>query len=314
MTDEGFGILTCLFDTTDREEGMFYTHFPEPGVSVISSLLGMLRDFEATDPRDHIYGMMGLSRYYCPAELPIHIQPDYSKSTAEIFAEATRLCLLDKGSSDAWQYIRYRPSWHHGGELPSWVPPWDAVADITNDNHFFAPHFKADNNSKARLMVNSVVGWNEIGVDGFVIGVVTKCSHVCDYLDDWVAFVADPAASWLDDKVVGTSNDTKQAVNRTLLADNAYGERAGHEDINSIDDLRVYVSDQACSHALFPQFQEFQDCGQHDSNSDRRLDSLRRSADLCWKACAHPCLFTTSKGGLGLGPPTLGLGDVIVIL
>lgn len=83
-----------------------------------SSLLGALvdgRGSQATDPRDKIYGIMGMTA------APLH--PDYALSTAEVYTNAS-LRVLDAGY---WNLIDLLCCVHHDQpaiQLPSWVPDW----------------------------------------------------------------------------------------------------------------------------------------------------------------------------------------------
>jgi hypothetical protein len=74
----------------------------------------------ATDPRDHIYGTLGIT------ELPII--PDYNKSVREVFLEYAEI-----GVNEAFSAVMSRSGYLDSLEqtenpwsLPSWVPSWDS--------------------------------------------------------------------------------------------------------------------------------------------------------------------------------------------
>jgi hypothetical protein len=76
-------------------------------------------NFEATDPRDHIYALLSMS------EFPDHqIVADYHKSTAEVFAEAMAVHITEDLEE---AYTRWPLSLGRVliADLPSWVPNFD---------------------------------------------------------------------------------------------------------------------------------------------------------------------------------------------
>ncbi|KAM0819469.1 putative Heterokaryon incompatibility protein-domain-containing protein [Seiridium cardinale] len=81
-------------------------------------LTNMLRDYEATDPRDKIYGSLAVTH--------LDITPDYSKNVKDVYLEAAtvlmkerfELVLLLSGSLEPKDPLR-QPF-----DIPSWVPDW----------------------------------------------------------------------------------------------------------------------------------------------------------------------------------------------
>ncbi|KAK6066004.1 Heterokaryon incompatibility protein 6, OR allele 2 [Seiridium cupressi] len=81
-------------------------------------LTNMLRDYEATDPRDKIYGSLAVTH--------LDITPDYSKNVKDVYLEAAtvlmkerfELVLLLAGSLEP-KDPRRQPF-----DIPSWVPDW----------------------------------------------------------------------------------------------------------------------------------------------------------------------------------------------
>jgi hypothetical protein len=87
------------------------------------TLLQLLRKFrhrKATDPRDKVYALLSL------AKRPHHtatIHPDYSLGVSEVLRQATIEALVT--SSDL-SVLNVDPGRKFRGDLPSWVPDWDA--------------------------------------------------------------------------------------------------------------------------------------------------------------------------------------------
>lgn len=107
------------------------TRLRTPGRIRLLSLLQLFRDRRATDPRDKVYALLGLSRApisksWKPGKK--QLIPDYTLSEAEAFRQATLECIhqetsLSVLSTDLGRKFR--------NDLPSWVPDWGAPGSIS---------------------------------------------------------------------------------------------------------------------------------------------------------------------------------------
>jgi hypothetical protein len=77
-------------------------------------ILDFTRSFLATDPRDHIYGVLGVTA------ITVDIVPDYSKSVRDVFTEAALEYLKLYGLTLTLNLVKPTPGNRFG--LPSWVP------------------------------------------------------------------------------------------------------------------------------------------------------------------------------------------------
>lgn len=85
-------------------------------------LLDVARSFEATDPRDKIYGLLGL-----PAKKENSIVPDYTLSTGEVYTRTTRHLLSSGQNLLVLAFVIHTPLETPKTDaltpnLPSWVP------------------------------------------------------------------------------------------------------------------------------------------------------------------------------------------------
>lgn len=97
------------------------------------TLLDLAHKSKATDPRDKVYGLLGL----LPEDMVSQIRLDYAKSKEEVFVEFARQMLdrcthLDEVLS--WCTFVQDPS-----SLPSWVPDWIAKFE-RNHMQWFRSH------------------------------------------------------------------------------------------------------------------------------------------------------------------------------
>jgi hypothetical protein len=88
---------------------------PQP----LSMLLVFFRHFNATDPRDKVYALLGLATD--ASELAL--EPDYSNSVAKVYWAASRAILMKRRSLNILYMVGYA-SVEYEDELPSWVPDW----------------------------------------------------------------------------------------------------------------------------------------------------------------------------------------------
>ncbi|KAI2465775.1 heterokaryon incompatibility protein-domain-containing protein [Annulohypoxylon bovei var. microspora] len=108
-----------------RSNGPVVQHRPK-----LSQLLCLVLNFQATDPRDFVYSLLGiLPEDSIERKLII---PDYTVSAAEIFTQITRMFLESTGTLDV---ITARPaisssSMGSNHLLPSWVPDWSAPVSM----------------------------------------------------------------------------------------------------------------------------------------------------------------------------------------
>jgi hypothetical protein len=105
------------------------------GTATINGLMHDFRDFEASDPRDKVYSMLGLAKdVYSPPPASSEgvsrardalAKIDYSKSTATVFKELARYIILHTRSLNLLvAAIHTAPDAPKTLELPSWTPDW----------------------------------------------------------------------------------------------------------------------------------------------------------------------------------------------
>ncbi|KAF2163022.1 hypothetical protein M409DRAFT_57702 [Zasmidium cellare ATCC 36951] len=71
-------------------------HFHSASDKTFLSVLGTVRRTTSTDPRDKVYAVLSL----VDSSIRSYIRPDYSKSVAEVFAEATHASIAASGTLD----------------------------------------------------------------------------------------------------------------------------------------------------------------------------------------------------------------------
>ncbi|KAK3369381.1 heterokaryon incompatibility protein-domain-containing protein [Lasiosphaeria ovina] len=128
--------------------------------------------FTSTDPRDRVYGLLGLSTRLARRTVSI----DYTKAAATVLADAARFTLLHEGFKETLDlagmgHYRHQPSpfLKADSQLPSWAPDW-------TKSNFPLGHFSTanltvpagryscatDDISVARQLIQTVPGYPEL--------------------------------------------------------------------------------------------------------------------------------------------------------
>ena len=89
-------------------------------------MLYLASNFSSMDPRDKIYGLLGLMNLSDGAGLQ---DPDYNKSTVEVYRDSVEAAFVNFQNTDVLLYIT-------GHENPSWIPRWDRPMLFRNPFRF----------------------------------------------------------------------------------------------------------------------------------------------------------------------------------
>jgi heterokaryon incompatibility protein (HET) len=91
-------------------------------------LLALTRQFESTDARDRIYGLLGIPTTDSdPDRGDLFMIPDYEKSTQEVYTELAKKVLSLSDDLFLLSSIQHGDELRSDDQWPSWVPNWDRV-------------------------------------------------------------------------------------------------------------------------------------------------------------------------------------------
>jgi hypothetical protein len=113
-----------------------------PKEALLLSILHQYRSFKATDPRDKVYGLLGLMRHHMNGD-PLPITVDYSRSVASVYADAlfASLAMQEKPSLRFLNYVVHPSDYDGDCDFRSWVPRWDEPWNHVTMNDFgYAPY------------------------------------------------------------------------------------------------------------------------------------------------------------------------------
>lgn len=149
----------------------------ELGLSLLA-LLSLYRGYTATDPRDKVFALLGIS------SSDMGMAPDYSKSNETVFLEVAT-CLLESSPT-----LEIFASCHIGKMapkiLPSWVPDWNDHSPkpykLAGNQEFESSEvsskplriFNASSDTAAFVKINH----NKLRVKGFVLEKIVQVARV----------------------------------------------------------------------------------------------------------------------------------------
>ncbi|KAK7974357.1 hypothetical protein PG989_016205 [Apiospora arundinis] len=116
--NEYIGLLNChrMYDLGHRTED-----------KSMEPILEKILTFQATNPRDYVYGVLGLYQDIAGLEgpLPDLLTPDYNKPVSAVMRDASRYIIEQSANLDFLRLIRHREETAYElTGVPSWAEPW----------------------------------------------------------------------------------------------------------------------------------------------------------------------------------------------
>jgi hypothetical protein len=169
--------------------------------------------FQATDPRDKIYGIYGLLNFESTPEW----KADYEKSVDQVFAESTKRIISEAGELRILSAVIDRSSYKIPS-LPSWVPDYSVP---------FTTMLSANSNSAGKIPIPSLLfspsePWNHLKVRGTQIDTILRTGSTTSRPGDPNSFFH---PSWLELTLLlpilyhRTRQSRTEALWRTLCTD-----------------------------------------------------------------------------------------------
>ena len=265
--------------------------------------LTLTRQFEVSDPRDRIYGLLGLMTTDAdPDNGVLFLEPDYGMTAAELYAKtACKVLPVDK-SLKLLSAVQHGPS--IPTDVPSWVPQWHSAS-----THMLAPSdpemsFAA---SASKELSNFAVDEsNALCLQGITLDPVVKTFPILS--ED--ALLPMTVLDVPEVQLLLKDSEGLETLALTLTAGKDwYGAIVSDLSKHSAD-LREWLlqSSSPDDTRLADMLGPSPSC---PSTMDRDANRFREAASY---ACHGRTLFVTGTGSIGLGPAAMATGDVVCIL
>jgi hypothetical protein len=306
----------------------------EKGRYSLLDTLQAYRDFDASDDRDKVYGLLNLVLPKTELEA---LTVDYSKDVAAVYADTVFAGIQIHSRLTVLAYITHPEEYEGDNSHRSWAPRWDdsAVADrigVNDDCPWSACGGRqvalADiaNSPPGQLclegilhdrvqMVDAIMDikqgdiqdWRGASDDSVDAGAKTdsNTSHpFAKVLRDFVKVSADAEVDEYE-----AQNQRLRVLARTLTAGCSFDEAGQFVENLDKDAQDRYYS--AVCHALVRLY-----CLQVIGNEGpfaHNPDSLQ-AEQFAFGPCNLRRIFWTENGSLGLGPQCMDIGDIVVVL
>lgn len=279
-------------------------------------LFESMQDFSASDPRDLIYGALGLyQKMMSNNRIPELLAPDYRKCVSDVFTDATVCIITESRNLDIFHRIHSRDDKESSeGVVPSWVPqfdlPWKAESHPTALSSSFAAYGNRHKSSLLRQLP---------GQADRDTSVLSVRGIICDLIDNeefWSVSRETSATEYI--KIIGEINARVASVNgasecslETVACTLTCGVDADRQCIAKEDALSSYHAwlTYLESNRRFPPLS-------NDAWSRQSLHNTvisKYDYGVC-NGTSIRLLFSTTGGRLGAGPKLLQPGDLVAIL
>lgn len=303
-----------MFDLVDRDHGILH----QLGSNVtLLDLLSALRPFEAHDPRDHVFGLLG---FWEKSSKGKHGTPiaDYNAPTAQVFQNAALFDIRSSGSLAIFRHITHNSESHAKScLLPTWVPRWD-TAWKAEDEVFLKPLFCAHNGVEL-ASDTPMTSTKVLTLKGFVVAVIE--SAVPTAFRGFEATSADiqtflSLAEELTRSARSLPADSfDEKIATTLQAGvNSSGVRTTEgESARAYAGYKYFLAEQGRIPTYEWALDDFaEDWYQHaEAYYNQTAAELHFAMEV---ACHARNFFTTTAGHIGLGPSSIRTRDFVVVI
>jgi hypothetical protein len=285
---------------------------------------------KATDPRDNIYGLLGLTR---DAEA-LGVRPDYSASTSKVYIDTARalirsgqvdllwLCQFSKATKDLPIWVPDRSATEY---LPTWVPNWSAPLQTPYGDNFTAdtPTFSAS--AKISACVTSTEDTTGfITVRGAVVDEVAVIgrpwgpgdSHLSEeYTSQFLTEIDQLCneASHLHNEIFQDHQVLDEARWRTPIGDKEHTDRStarratslshkGYQDVLGRIEMRRSIPTLSLDQ-MVPLLERFFLTSEEEMSYRNYMKEMSNRRP-----------FRSKKGYVGLGPVLMRPGDLVCII
>lgn len=285
-------------------------HFHE-GKSTLLGNLELFRNRKAMDPRDLVYGLLGLQD---DQSRGCRLEPDYNKTTSEVYVDVVRTAINDYDGLGFLSSVQHEDSFRQLTGFPSWAPYWPRTRCVSfldrgswcaGGQQAIRVSFPSQTNMLAEGIVYEKIcfvgGIHPAELDAY--GSPHPFPDLI--LELWRNLVS------LNPQVE-TFRDRLEKLGRTLTA--GY---TGSGDA-------VYQLDEHPRSNFYADYLAFiQHIHKHTGHKIQTPDLpcletfegvWERYAGAVDYACRGRRLFRTTNGSLGLGPACTSIGDVVSVL
>ncbi|KAH4195711.1 hypothetical protein HBI80_123130 [Parastagonospora nodorum] len=262
------------------------------------------RSFQATDPRDKVYGILALVE---PIEEASDLCVDYNKDVGEVYADVVIAILRRHSDLNILAYIDHGSEYRSDGSFTSWSPQWNN----TNAGLRYFPAsgspLSACRSTHLKSVDTSDVNSQYLRLNGSIYSSVTTVQAQMG-MDAMKNHCKHPFYNILT-AVLGHQSDDDYTIRRTLARTLTAGCNSEMDDIITASEEKKRL--------FYVSFELFIYCMDEGLNFLELRKSVLTGESFYDEAeivCLERRFFQLSNGKFGIGPACMRVGDVVVVL
>lgn len=283
---------------------------------VLYRALTVAQELECSEPCDKVFAVLGITRMTSSPRIVQAanqlLRPDYAKSRANVYRDATRFCVVQSGRLDVLSEVTHRSN--HDlvkAGCASWTLPLDRRTDQRTDVIALTPvnasseilHDLADANWPVR---EGTLG--NLNAYGFVVDVIAECTATLEPDFTTGNVMTAKLRQFLDSAVMIAERSGKSVsdLGRTLTANRDLMSRPWpeKEQLGQLASLREQITIQTDTRLQ----------GSELLINDEANMEISQFRAVLEQACRYRRLLSTAAGVLGLAPAVAQIGDVVAFL
>ncbi|KAF2689807.1 HET-domain-containing protein [Lentithecium fluviatile CBS 122367] len=273
------------------------------------------RDFESTNPKDKVYGVLNLVAPYVEVEA---LKLDYKKSVGEVYADTVLSTIRLYSRLTAFAYVTHPEEYSGSDEVRSWAPRWDEpwVPMPMGIPEASCP-WSACAGYRVRIVDAHHIGPKRLRLFGILYEKVAAVRVIMDYEN-----LQDPAEIDGVHPFLSVSENIMKSSGLNLHKDSmeqwymfARTLTAGSSgDADYVQNLDEKARETFyCAFAHFMKRLSTLASRGTEGPIDHDPASIKFQDDA-YNMCKQRRLFWTQNGSYGLGPKCMQTGDVVAVL
>ena len=299
-----------IWNFTDRDQGVFSKG--GMGAPKLFQLLSNLQLFQASEPRDHVYGLLGLYQKFHGGALPTALYPDYERPLPDILRAATKLAIDEQQVLDCFNFL---PELSLGeGRAASWMPRWHLLPD--GRQHPGSFNFGVYNACGRHMQHRTAGDGNDdedvLVTEGIAIDKISRIVMSPEQETGPEAYVQalNEITEALASQDDASSADCEALIALTLIAEKDYR----FEIVDAEAALETFTSwkNYIYSTNILPP--RVKNVRNQIRDPPAELLKAAEYMEAFYNACRARSIFLTEHGRLGVGMKRIAPGDVVAVL
>lgn len=306
--------------TTNPNEEQYYHRVWEnslaasrPGVPFGTHFVSILT-FQASNPRDHVYALLGLSDQ--PSREHVLLQPDYTKSVSHVYGDAIRQIFQEAPDISPLTSIFAKidvAAFEPDDQYPSWIPRYDKKVFDREELEFQTQSIPWNACGNKLIHLAEMKNKDVISLQGVKVARIKHVSHILHERAQHFGTIKILWERTAQKIVAHTGPDSLQeAFVQTIQAGRTrMSDKTAEENSYSALDLELYLIMMESGGVFSQEALDFVDLHlDHFRDSDSALQAVR-GLIYTYRRMAF---FITSTGHLGVGATIAQPGDVVCVL